>query len=62
MRNKPASQDPIQTIPDPGIVLECLAESLRQTRLLRHLLRVSERAASDCKRAEDARAGTGVKP
>jgi hypothetical protein len=34
-------------IPDPDVVRARLAESLKETRLLRQLLRVAERAAKD---------------
>jgi hypothetical protein len=38
--------DPIQDIPDPETVRRMLAESVRRSDLLRHLLRLARRKAS----------------
>ena len=43
-------QEPDEIIPRPPVVRERLAQSLREARLLRRLLRLSVEAAQECHR------------
>ena len=45
MPTKP--NDPLATIPEPRVVRERLGANLRETRILRRLLRLSESMAKD---------------
>ena len=54
MNTNPPNEQLIEAIPDPQAVRERLAENLRDAKLLRHLLKLSERAAKDREGREGA--------
>ena len=57
MSSKNASSPIIENIPEPSEIRERLSQALRETRLLRRLLKISEEAAANRARKAVANAG-----